>query len=803
MRRKRSTEAAPVAHAAPVADAGGDRMVRDGRPWYGFTVGHDVAEGCILHRWAGAEQTVLVLGPPRCGKTSSMVVPSIWQAPSAVVSTSTKPDVLLATWKERQEFGTCYVFDPTSSVALPPGVEELRWSPLSGCQSFDAGVSMAHALAGAGRPGAAMSEAAHWVERAEALLAPLLHAAVLGGKTMGDVCAWVLGHDVREAEAILSVAGAQMAKVTLSSVWRTEERERSGIFSTTAGLLSVYRSEAALESANRPNFDPTRFAASDDTVYVCAPAYAQDQLAPLVVALLEQIRTACYLRRRRFPDSAPTLFVLDEVANIAPLPTLPQMASEGVSQGVVTLACLQDLSQARQRWGAVADGFFSLFGTKLIFPGIADHATLELVSALVGDEQVPMRSVSRPQGPGMGEIVLSSLLKRRIPHQAPVVTHSTVFRRRLPVDEVYRGRPGCALMLSPAGPGYTPATPWWVLGDYGVVLGTGPPWTERPPNTSPWATPGSRVVAHNAQPNGQPWIEVVPGEPLPPTPEIIAAAVDVHRVDGSEGPPVGDPGSTRAPASPRPEAPPPGEPSRARVMVRVLGPVEVVGWLETPSRRLVTELACFLALHAERNVTSEEVRAALWPGDLGSAEVSAKSLRNTVSLLRKALGHDLVPDAQKGSGYRLAPGVGCDWTVFSELVQSATGAHETEQLRQALCLVRGAPFEGVAPGTFTWAWTELFVSRMEVAIASAARRLAALALAQNDAELSTWAALQGLSASPYDRELWSTYLHASARSGRDALERSWKSAQAVLGDDSRDLAAITESLRAQRPDSVS
>jgi DNA-binding SARP family transcriptional activator len=175
--------------------------------------------------------------------------------------------------------------------------------------------------------------------------------------------------------------------------------------------------------------------------------------------------------------------------------------------------------------------------------------------------------------------------------------------------------------------------------------------------------------------------------------------------------------------------------------------------------------------------------------------VNAKSLRNTVSLLRKALGHDLVPDAQKGSGYRLAAGVLCDWTIFSDRVLSAKGPQEIEELRCALSLVRGAPFEGVAPGSFTWAWTELFVSRMEVAIASAARRLGELALAQNDLELSTWAALQGLSATPYDRELWATYLNASARSGRDALERSWKSARAVLGDDVRDLALLLETLR--------
>ena len=57
------------------------------------------------------------------------------------------------------------------------------------------------------------------------------------------------------------------------------------------------------------------------------------------------------------------LLALDEVANIAPLPDLPAMVSEGGGQGVITLACFQDLSQARQRWPGRADGFPSLFGT--------------------------------------------------------------------------------------------------------------------------------------------------------------------------------------------------------------------------------------------------------------------------------------------------------------------------------------------------------------------------------------------------------------------------------------------------------
>jgi len=386
--------------------------------------------------FAGLEQSVLVLGPPRCGKTSSVVVPSVVAAPGALVSTSTKPDVLEVTGRWRAEWGTCFVFDPSGTTRVPEHARPLRWSPVQGAESWETAVSTAHALASAARPGASLSEAAHWVERAEALIAPLLHAAALAERTLADVMGWVLSHELRQPARILEARAGDMARIVLAGIVGTEERERSGILSTAAGLLGAYRSEAALRAACAPNFDPVGFSYSGDTVYVTAPGHAQDQLAPLVVTILEQIRRAAYARP---PDACPVVFALDEVAQIAPLPSLPQLAAEGGGQGVVTLACLQDLSQARVRWGEAADGFFSLFSTKLVFPGIGDRFTLELVCAIAGESEVPTRAVTKTPP-------LQALITGRFElHE----TRSTIWRPRLPVDEVARGRPGHALHIRP------------------------------------------------------------------------------------------------------------------------------------------------------------------------------------------------------------------------------------------------------------------------------------------------------------------------------------------------------------------
>ena len=165
------------------------------------------------------------------------------------------------------------------------------------------------------------------------------------------------------------------------------------------------------------------------------------------------------------PDAAPVLFALDEVAQIAPLPALPQMAAEGGGQGLVVLACLQDLSQAYWRWGPAAEGFFSLFSAKVVFPGIGDRRTLELLSLLAGEQLVTMRSTTQQKGSWLVNAVGRA--------ERPSTTISQTWRPRLTVDEVARGRPGEVLVVtSRPRPDvvYLAARPWWQLDHIRPVL---------------------------------------------------------------------------------------------------------------------------------------------------------------------------------------------------------------------------------------------------------------------------------------------------------------------------------------------
>ncbi len=432
--------------------------------------------------WAAPERSVLVLGPSRSGKTSSLIVPNVLAAPGAVVSTSTKPDVLEMTAVARSGVGWTFLFDPSGRVELPRGVTRIGWSPIRTSLTFDGAVLNAEAMVRSARSSQHsldLSHDSHWNERAASLLAPLLHAAALNGDPMSKVVTWVNRHQGDAALGILvdHYGEEDVAPNLLAGIVTTDPREQSGIWSTASGALSAYRSNSAIWSSREPLLDVETFCEGQNTLYICAPGRDQQVFAPLVVGLVSELQDAAYARSASGRVSPPLVLALDEVANIAPLPNLPSIVSEGPGQGLLTIACLQDLSQARSRWGKQADSFISLFGTTVVLSGIADISTLETLSALGGDKELTTRSVGESRD-----------MKHAVHYSS---SFSTIFRRRLDVDAIGRGDRGSCLAL-----------------DAGNRLG----WVELTPAhlKSPWRDLISNARDRSTRPRGDPELASAP-----------------------------------------------------------------------------------------------------------------------------------------------------------------------------------------------------------------------------------------------------------------------------------------------------
>ena len=136
------------------------------------------------------------------------------------------------------------------------------------------------------------------------------------------------------------------------------------------------------------------------------------------------------------------LLMLDEAANIAPIPDLPAMLSEAGGQGLQVVVVLQDISQARRRWLRDADGLLSLFGARVILSGIADPATLKQLSLLCGDYDRPIQTTSHQQPTNL----LTTLFGSQ-PSPASSESWTTRRERRLPPDHIAQLGHGQALVM--------------------------------------------------------------------------------------------------------------------------------------------------------------------------------------------------------------------------------------------------------------------------------------------------------------------------------------------------------------------
>lgn len=340
---------------------------------------------------AESRQGCLVIGPPGSGKTVGTMIPSVWMAPGAVVASSTKTDILAATFNARSDRGQCWIFDPAQAQWDLGGATLVRWSPLAVIHTWDDARRVARDLASTG------GEDSHWSRAAERWLAVLTYAAAVGNFPMGAVADWlnavpeglVDAANALEAAVVNGDEGAGIAKREMIALISVTDRQRSGEVSTAQQAVAIYSSLAARQLATEINFDVDNFVRSSDSLYVCASEADSKIFAPIIVALLEAIRRAQYaLNRERgagITVPGPHLtFVLDEANTTAPLPMSEVISASG-GQGLHVIVGIQSLAPARQRWGQAVDGWLTLFGTKVVMPGLMDSQTIEAVSVAAGE----------------------------------------------------------------------------------------------------------------------------------------------------------------------------------------------------------------------------------------------------------------------------------------------------------------------------------------------------------------------------------------------------------------------------------
>ena len=86
------------------------------------------------HRvYASWEDTLLAVMPPRAGKTACVAIPTVFDAPGAVIATSNKRDLYDASANARGQRGPVWRFDPQAIVSTDQDIwwEGIRCGPRS------------------------------------------------------------------------------------------------------------------------------------------------------------------------------------------------------------------------------------------------------------------------------------------------------------------------------------------------------------------------------------------------------------------------------------------------------------------------------------------------------------------------------------------------------------------------------------------------------------------------------------------------------------------------------------------------
>ena len=355
--------------------------------------------GTVGKRLVATEQrhSVAVIGPTGTGKTTGFAIPALLEWDGPVIATSIRADLLEGTIAQRRTAGEVWVYDPTGSTVEPSA----GWSPLRACRDWQQALRMAAWLVSTARAGerGGLQDSDFWYAVAQKLLGPLLFAAARSGAGMRDVVRWVDLQDEEEPLRALAQTAEADAIQAFAATINREERQHSGVYTTTETVLAAFSDPGVLATTSAtPVIAPDRLLdGGSHTLYICAPIDDQERLRPLFTAVIEETVHAVYRRANR-PDTRltkPLLLVIDEAANIAPLPDLAQLASTARGVGIQLVTVWQDFAQIQVRYGTFAQTVINNHRAKVVLSGVSDTPTLDYLSRLIGEEAVTEISENR------------------------------------------------------------------------------------------------------------------------------------------------------------------------------------------------------------------------------------------------------------------------------------------------------------------------------------------------------------------------------------------------------------------------
>ncbi|MEU2874214.1 TraM recognition domain-containing protein [Streptomyces olivoreticuli] len=354
-------------------------------------------QGTRLEVRMGYEDVAVAIMAPRSGKTTSLAIPSILNAPGPVILTSNKAagDAYTATLDARQEAGRTWSMDPQQ---IAHAAREMWWNPLADAKTLDgAGRLARHFLAASVD---ASQQGDFWSKAGSNILSQLFLAAALDERPITDVMQWLAFPADRTPLDILRDHGFTAVAAQLKGTVEGPPETRDGIYETArqyaAALLNSEIAAWVTPQKDVPEFRPSEFVTSKDSLYLLSKDGGGGASA-LIAACADSVMRAATAQAERAGGrlDPPMLAILDEAANVCKISDLPDLYSHLGSRGIIPITILQSYRQGQKVWGdAGMDAMWSASTIKVIGSGIDDPDFADKLSRLIGDHDVETKSTS-------------------------------------------------------------------------------------------------------------------------------------------------------------------------------------------------------------------------------------------------------------------------------------------------------------------------------------------------------------------------------------------------------------------------
>lgn len=299
----------------------------------------------------------LCVAPTGSGKSASFAVPQLLSWPGSIVVIDIKGELAHVTARHRRSLGEVLILDPFGEFAGEGG----SFNPLSHIDPDGDGlIDDAYTLANlfctsAGRESARMNEA-FWEDWGQDVIAGMIVHALRhedpARRTLGEVYSLLHTHDpIYDLACLLDKQDPHpFTESKIGAYITLPETTRGGVTATVHQQMRMLAGPSVQKTFSHDSIDMQAFSdGAPCTIYLVLPPDRLNSHAALTHIVLTSL-VQRLLRRRRRPEH-PTLLLVDEAAQLGPVPALNSAITLGRGFGIRAALLVQSLAQLRTAYG--------------------------------------------------------------------------------------------------------------------------------------------------------------------------------------------------------------------------------------------------------------------------------------------------------------------------------------------------------------------------------------------------------------------------------------------------------------------